>query len=401
MSKKKRLFVIILLIVILAAAATLVFMNNRKKTADTTGRGREKQAIPVQAVLVDSGDLNSVNTLTGMIAANLQTTVGSKIAGKVQAVYADMGQAVHTGQVLAQLDPSDLQAQLAQIQAQIQIDEAQIPIARNNAEQAKADNQRYEVLYSGNTISKQQLEQNRLTMENDAAQLQVSQATLNKDQAAAATIKQQLEELTIASPIDGVVAAKNVEVGMQVSTQTAMFNLVQIDPIKVTVNVSDQIIADVHPGTTAQINVQQLGDKVFQGEVGRVSPVLDQASHAYPVEIKINNPNQMMQPGMTASVQLTGLKIQPGIIIPAQAILETAQGSEVFTVENNVAKLHIIQLGAVSSDKAVVTGGLQAGAQLVINGQSLLSDGTPVNVVQNANQAGAKGMINQPKGAGK
>ncbi len=104
---------------------------------------------------------------------------------------------------------------------------------------------------------------------------------------------------------------------------------------------------------------------------------------------------------MTASVLFTGLKTQPGVIIPVQAIEETPQGSEVFTVENNTAHLHLVQIGATSSTQAVVTSGLQAGEQVVITGQDLLSDDVRVTVVQNANQAGVQGMINQLKrGAG-
>ena len=116
---------------------------------------------------------------------------------------------------------------------------------------------------------------------------------------------------------------------------------------------------------------------------------------------KILNPDPKILPGMTASVLFTGLKAQPGIIIPVQAIEETPQGSEVFTVENNVAHLHMVQIGATSSTQAVVTSGLQAGQQVVVNGQDLLSDNVRVTVVQNANQAGVQGMINQlQQGAG-
>lgn len=245
-------------------------------------------------------------------------------------------------------------------------------------------------------------------MENDQSQLEakekalklaesgdnvaVARAILNKDQTAAAIIREQLSELTITSPVDGVVASKNIEVGEMVSPQTTLFNIAQIDPLLVTVNVSDQIIADIHPGTEAQITVPALGAKIFPGKVTKVSPVSDQVSHAYPVKIQIANPDRSMLPGMTASVVFTGLKTQPGIVIPVQAVVETPQGSEVFTVENGVAHMHMVQLGAVSSDRAVVLSGLNPGEQLVINGQSLLSDGSRVTVVQSADQAGVGGQ---------
>ncbi|OAT80719.1 efflux RND transporter periplasmic adaptor subunit [Desulfotomaculum copahuensis] len=427
---------LIVSVVLVLALIVLVVVLHGRKPSTAVARGRGMQTVPVQIVTVRLGDLSSVNTLTGMISANLETAVGAKVAARVQTVYADMGQAVHSGEVLAQLDPSDLEKQLAQTRAQVQVDQAQLQSAQDGTvnslaqakaaldqaragyEQARADYQRYETLYNSGAATKQQLEQSRLKMDDGLSQLQaaekaynlaqsgdsvaVARAMLDKDQAAVAIIQQQLSELTITSPVDGVVASKNIETGEMVSPQTALFNIAQLDPLQVTVNVSDQVIAGIHPGTEAQISVPELGSKTFAGKVLRVSPVLDQASHAYPVKIQIANPGRNMRPGMTASVVFTGLNTRPGIVVPVQAVVETPQGSEVFTVDNGVAHMHMVQLGAVSSDKAVVLSGLKPGEQLVINGQNLLSDGTKVTVVQSADQAGTKGIIGRLKqGAGK
>jgi len=429
---RKKLMAVAAAVLLLIAAVAL----HGRKPAVNSNRMAGAQVIPVQTTVVQIGDLSSINTLTGTLAANLQTSVGTKVAARVQAVYVDVGQAVHTGQVLAQLDPSDLEKQLAQAQAQIQVDEAQLQNAQDtsagtlsqtkaaldqakaNYAQAKADYQRYQTLYDSGAATKQELEQARLKMDTYQSQVEASEkayqlarsedgvavarATLSRDQAAAAIIEQQLGELTITSPVDGVIAAKNIEVGEMVSPQTTLFNVAQVDPLQVTVNVSDQIIANLHPGTKAQISVPELGTKVFSGQVISVGPVPDQTSQSYPVKIRIANPDHSMMPGMTASVVFTGLKTRSGVVIPVQAVVETPQGSEVFTVENGVAHMHIVQLGAVSSDQAVVLSGLQPGAQLVINGQNLLSDGTRVVVVKNADQAGASGIINSvERGAGK
>ena len=197
--------------------------------------------------------------------------------------------------------------------------------------------------------------------------------------------------MTITSPVDGTVVARDIEVGEQVSTSTTCFSIAQTSILFVTVNVSEQEISGVKPGTKAQISVPDVGTTVFQGKVTNVSPALNATSQAYPVKIQILNPDPKILPGMTASVRFTGLQAQPGVIIPVQAIEETPQGSEVFTVENNVAHLHMVQIGATSSTQAVVTSGLQAGEQVVITGQDLLSDNVRVAVVQNANQAGVQG----------
>ncbi len=357
-----------------------------EKTAASAAGGT--MAINVQTAPATLGDISSVNSLTGNVSANQTATVGTEVSGRVRSVSADVGQAVSTGTVLAQLDPINIQNQLAEVQAQ----EAG---ARAALVKARADYQRNSQLYISGAVAKATLDQYRLVQEQAQSQLDYYQAQI-------ASLRQQIREMTITSPVDGVVATKTVEIGQEVSTQSVLFTVVQIDPVRVTVDVPDQLIAEIRPGVAARVKVPELGNGVFQGTVLHVSPVLDTVSHGYPVEIQVNNPGSSMLPGMTATVVFTGLQRNPGIIIPVQAVLETAQGSEVFTVSGGVAHLHVIQLGAVSSNLAVVESGLKKGDRVVINGEDLLSDGSRVNVVPSAAQAGVQGMINRIKqGAGR
>jgi HlyD family secretion protein len=371
---------------LLSAVLLIVFsLSGCSSKPSATGRG--PQAIPVQTAAAQIGDVSNVNALSGTVTANIQTNVGSKVAGRVLLVSVDMGDQVATGQVLAQLDTVDLEGQLAQAKAQIEIDQAQIPDA-----QATVD--RDQQMQAAGGISQS-------TVDADQAKLEADQATLAKDQAAVAIDQQQIAEMTITSPVDGTVISRGIEVGEQVSTDTTCFSIAQSSTLFVTVNVAEQNISGVKTGTAAQITVPDVGTAVFQGQVTNISPTLDPTSQAYPVKIQLLNPDPKILPGMTASVLFTGLQSQPGVMIPVQAIEETPQGSEVFTVENNVAHLHMVQIGATSSTLAVVTSGLQAGEQVVITGQDLLSDNVRVAVVQNASQAGVQGMIGQlQQGAG-
>jgi len=344
--------------------------------------------INVQVAAATMGDISSVNSLTGTVSANQTATVSPKVNGQVQSIFADVGQAVAAGAVLAQIDPTDLQNQLAGIQAQA-------AGARASVAKDQADLQRNQALYASGAVAKATLDQYKLNLAKDQSQLDYYQSQIT-------SLQQQIQETSITSPVDGVVATKTVTIGEQVSSQSVLFTVVQINPVQVTVDVPDSLIAAVHPGTAARVTVPELGTKTFAGTVVHTSPVLDATSHGYPVQIEVQNPGSSMLPGMTATVVFTGLHRQPGIVIPVQAVLETPQGSEVFTVENGVAHLHVIQLGAVSSDQAVVESGLTQGDQVVINGESLLSDGSRVKVVPDAASAGVQGMINQIKqGAGK
>jgi RND family efflux transporter MFP subunit len=394
---KKRSF----LITAFLSIALLIVFSLSGCTSKKSVSMRGPQAIPVQTAAAQIGDVSSVNALTGAVTANIQTNVGTKVGGMVQSVYADMGDHVSAGQALAQLDPTDLSRQLAQTQAQIQVDQANIQSDQANSSQASTTDQRDQSLYNDGALSQSDFETGQLALNTARAALQAAQGTLAKDEAAVAIIQQELDELTIASPVDGIVVSRSIEVGEEISTSTTCFTIAQTSTIYVTVNVSEQNISGVKQGTTAQITVPDVGTAVFQGQVTEISPTLNSTSQAYPVQIQFLNPDPKILPGMTASVLFTGLQTQPGVIIPVQSIEETPQGSEVFTVANNTAHLNMVQIGATSSTQAVVTSGLQAGEQVVITGQDLLSDNARVTVVQNASQAGVQGMINQLKqGAG-
>ncbi|GEM_PF-158787 len=394
---KNRFFLILAFL----SVALLIAFSLSGCSSKTSTTGRVSQAIPVQTATAQIGDVSSVNALTGTVTANIETNVGTKVDGMVQAVYVDMGDHVSTGQALAQLDPTDLNRQLAQTQAQIQVDQANIQSDQASSSQAATNYQRDQSLYNSGALSQSDFDTTQLALSTAQAGLQAAQGTLAKDEAAVAIIKQELDELTITSPVDGIVVTRSIELGEEISTATTCFTIAQTSTLYVTVNVSEQNISGVKQGTTAQITVPDVGTTVFQGQVTEISPTLDPTSHAYPVQIQFLNPDPAILPGMTASVLFTGLQSQPGVIIPVQAIEETPQGSEVFTVENSVAHLNLVQIGATSSTQAVVTSGLQAGEQVVITGQDLLSDNVRVAVVQNASQAGVQGMINQlQQGAG-
>jgi len=393
---KNRFF---LILAFLSVALLIAFSLSGCSAKTTTGR--VSQAIPVQTAVAQVGDVSSVNALTGDVTANIETNVGTKVEGMVQAVYVDMGDHVSAGQALAQLDPTDLNRQLVQTQAQIQVDQANIQSDQASSAQAATTDQRDQSLYNSGALSQSDFDTAQLALSTAQAGLQAAQGTLAKDEAAVAIIQQELDELTITSPVDGIVVTRSIELGEEISTATTCFTIAQTSTLYVTVNVSEQNISGVKQGTTAQITVPDVGTTVFQGQVTEISPTLNPTSQAYPVQIQILNPDPAILPGMTASVLFTGLQSQPGVIIPVQAIEETPQGSEVFTVENSVAHLNLVQIGATSSTQAVVTSGLQAGEQVVITGQDLLSDNVRVAVVQNASQAGVQGMINQlQQGAG-
>lgn len=412
----KRHIVRVALASILGSAWLLAGCSSSKPAAAPQAR-----TVPVETAVVKTDEIGGNVLLTGQVVSGLQTKVVPKQSGKVAKVFVHVGDTVTEGQPLAQLDTTDLEIQLRQQQAALQVAMAQLEKAKTDArtgysqaasalEQAKAaltdaqaNYDRTQKLFDANAASRQQLDTAALNLKNaqakyDAAlqqfeasnaggnpldqdQVKVASAQVNQAQANLASIQNQLNQATILSPVAGVVVSRDAEVGGYAGSQTPVATVAQLNPVKVNVNVPETLIGTVKPGLPVKVTVQVLGGRIFEAAVTRVSSVADNSLKAYPAEIEIQNPDGELKPGMVAQVQVNGIAPRQSVVIPADSLVQTPDGPKVFTVENNVAHQHLLRLGTVETNRVEVLEGLKAGDVLVTAGQELLGEGTPVRLV--------------------
>ncbi|BCJ87813.1 efflux RND transporter periplasmic adaptor subunit [Effusibacillus dendaii] len=414
---------------VFAVATLTAGCSSSKPTA-----GRQTKAVPVNTMLVQTGSIGGSVTLTGQVASNVQTKVVSKQSGKIAKVFVNIGDKVTAGQTLAQLDTSDLEVQLNQQQAAVQVAQAQYEKAKTDAvnsssqassaltqaqvslNDAQTNYERTKNLYDSGAVSKQQLDTAELNLETakaklDAAQQQyqasqvngdplqqgsvkVAAAQLEQARANLAVVQNQYNEATITSPVTGTVVSKDADMGTFVGTQTSVVTVAQVDPVKVNLNIPETIIANVTPGLPVTISVQSLGNETIKATLSRVSSVVDQNVKAYPAEVVIPNPEGKLKSGMVAQVTIEGMQTHQGIQIPSGSLVQTADGAKVFVVQNNVAHQVLLKLGVIGSTKVEVLDGLKPGDVLVVGGQELLGEGTPVQV-QNGPGADPNKAANQ------
>ncbi|MDI3329021.1 MAG: efflux RND transporter periplasmic adaptor subunit [Alicyclobacillaceae bacterium] len=405
--------------------------------AGSQAPARQARAIPVETAVVKTGTIGGTLTLTGQLEASTSTKVAPKQSGKVVQVLVNVGDPVRQGQPLVRLDTSDLEYQLRQQQASLQTARAQLEKAKTDAQNsltqaksalaqakialddAKTNYERTKNLFDAGAASQQQLDAAATALQTkqaayDAALQQVNIAApggdpLNQDaikvaqaqvaqaEAAIATIQHQLDQATVTAPVSGVVAGRDVEVGEYASPQSAVVTIAQTNPVKATVQVPETAIDQVKPGMAVRVVVPAAGQQEISGTLARVSPVVDNTTKSYPADVEIPNPDGRLKPGMVAQVKVEGLAPVQGLVIPASALVETPDGPKVFTVENNVAHQHLIQVGAVDSQHVQVLKGLKEGDVLVVAGQELLGEGAQVTVVPPGGAGGPSGG-NAPAG---
>lgn len=323
-----------------------------ENTASAAPKDKEYN-VKVMTLAIDT--LDRTRDYTATLNAFEEVYFTSASPGRIQKIYVEVGDHVKKGQVLVELDKT------------------QLITARTQYENAKVSFERIKALKESNSISEQQFDQTKT---------QYDLARLNVD---------YLEEnTTLLSPITGVITGKYFENGEMYSgapnTQigkAAIVTLMQINPLKAIVNVSETYFPEIKEGLSADVNLDIYPQKTFVGKVYRIYPTIDPMSRTFKVEIKLNNKDEKLRPGMFARVSID-LGDYEAMVIPAIALLQQEGTNEkyVFIYDKGKAKKVKVKTGKRFEDKIeILADGIKAGQQLIVAGQGNLMDAYKVKIV--------------------
>ena len=164
--------------------------------------------------------------------------------------------------------------------------------------------------------------------------------------------------------------------------QLPILTIESMNPVKVTLNVSERFYSQVKIGMPVEVQADALGDEVFEGKISLIYPTIDPVSHTFTVEVSVPNNNQKLRPGMFSRVKMNfGTNDRP--LLSDLAVLKQVGSNDryVFVEENGKAKYTIVQLGARIDDKYEIISGLNAGDKVIIHGNTNLIDGSEVEVI--------------------
>jgi HlyD family secretion protein len=273
--------------------------------------GSEDQ-IEYRTANVTRGDIAEITTVTGTLSAAKVVTVGTQVSGQVSKLNVKLNDEVKTGQLLAEIDPTLLLAQLKQ-------DQTALETAKSNYEQVARDLERTRVLLAKDYVAKVDLEhaeQAFLTAKNSYAG---AKTVVERDQA-------NLNYTKIVSPIDGVVIDKQVDLGQTLAASLQAPTLFKIagdlTQMKISLNLPEAFIRKVKEGMPVKFTVDALPDREFTGTVGTVNlnPNNQNGAVTYTVDVSVDNPGRELLPGMTAYVTLTFSKREKALRVPASAL---------------------------------------------------------------------------------
>lgn len=343
----------------------------------------EEYVTPVETATATVSDLSHNLDATGEVIASQEADIAPKVSGRVSSVNVAVGDRVSNGQVLLSLESSEPRSSVSQSEASVGIARVNVLKARQALDDAQQNYDRINALYQGQAVSKAQFEEAQSALNNCRYGLQLAEEQQRQSEAALASARDSLSNYTVTSPISGQVALVNVHSGEIAGPQATAVTVVATDTVKVKVNVSENAINYVKPGAKVSVNIDVLG-KTVTGTVASVGPRSDSSTRAFPVEIRLDNKQGDIKPGMVASLKLPAGVSKGALSVPADAVIERDGAYYLFVVENGVAKEKQVKTGIITDQLAEIKEGLSAGQTVIVSGNRLVADGQKIKVVNKA-----------------
>ena len=334
---------------IIVASAALVAAGCGNKPSNQTAQTQvvEEVAPSVAVVQVSSREVPQTATYTSTVQPYVKNNIAPQMAGRITKINAEIGDFVKKGQVLAEIDKAQLQ------QAQLQLHNQEVELERLRA------------LYNAGGLSKSDLEAIELSY------------NVIKTQ-----VENLLENTVLCSPIDGVVTARNYDVGDMYAMSMPIYTVEQIKPVKLLVAISESEYNKVKKGDSVEIKADALPSVTFNGKINKIYPTIDPSTRTFTAEVVVENNYNSLRPGMFARVTVD-FGSSNNVVIPDVAVVKQQGSGERFVYilnEDGTVNYQKVLLGRRMGAEYEVLEGIQDGAKVVIGGQIRLKDGIKVTV---------------------
>jgi membrane fusion protein (multidrug efflux system) len=366
---KSRVLWILTLVAALWAIYGLGVAPRVRAQRDLATRAAESGRVIVRQYLVKRGEAKLSLLLPGNLQAFADTAIYARTTGYVARWNVDLGDRVTAGQLLAVIDSPEIDQQLNQARANLEQAQANQALARTTS-------QRWKTLVAQNAVSQQ---------EADAKQAD-QQARLADASAAAANV-QRLEQLKgfekVTAPFDGVISARNVDVGNLVSPGAGkeLFHLTQGKILRVYVDVPQTYAGQIRPGLPAEISIPEYPRQSFSGKVVRAAGALDAASRTLRTEVQIPNPDGKLLAGTFCEIHFSLAPSKNTLLVPSNDVIVRGEGTLVALIgADHRIRLTPVKLGRDFGTELEILDGIEAGAHLVENPSDALREGEEVEV---------------------
>jgi RND family efflux transporter MFP subunit len=315
----------------------------------------EKQPIRVRVEKVEPVCTSNGREFSGTVEEMTGTTLSFPVAGTIQRICVENGQRVQKGELIASLDDTSLRNAYN--------------MAAATLEQAEDAYTRLKQLHDNNSLPEIQW-------------VEVL-SKLKQAQSAESISKKNLSDSKLYAPVSGIIASKDVEVGQNVLPGLTVVKIASVAQVKVKVSIPENEISNVHIGDPVEIVVSALDGKHFIGKVSEKSITANPLSRSYDVKALVQNPNSELMPGMICTINIPNGEDAEYIMLPTNVIqLSETNRNFVWINKNGKAEKRYVEIGTLTHDGVIVTSGLSAGDEVLVEGQQKVSENSDITLVR-------------------
>jgi membrane fusion protein, multidrug efflux system len=327
---------------------------------------RQNDARPVSVVVATNAAWDRTVSIVGTLFPKDEATIAAQVEGTVEKTLVDFGDRVKSEQDLASVDTASYAALLEQAMGNLAKAEASLTNARLNFE-------RVQRLKLGGIASDADFDQTK-------SQLDQATADVKAASGAEGVARLNVERSRVRAPFDGAISQRLVARGDYVKAGSPLFNIVNDGVLKFIFQVPERYGSFVEKRLPVSFNVDNFPGEVFTGSVYLISPSVSMASRSFNVGALVTNTDFRLKASTFARGELVVQRAVPTPVVPLEAIVSFAGVTKVFVIENGVARSQQVALGRVRDGLQEIISGVKAGDQVVISGQSKLSDGVAVAI---------------------
>jgi len=377
-SKRTRNIGIVAVIALLLIFAMISRSKSDNASAAETTKLESITVGPENIAIATSGSIMAGPTISGTLEPEREAVLRAQVQGSVLQTYADQGQAVSAGTVLARIDATGIQDAYNSARAGV-------VAARNSADIASKDLARNEKLLAAGAVAERDIEQSR------RASI-AAQAALEDANSRLATAEKQYRSTTVTSPFPGVVSERPVSPGDIVQPGTALFTVVDPSSMRLEASVPAEQLSLIRVGLPVVFTVSGYPGRDFVGHIVRVNPTADPTTRQVRIYVSIPNAGRALVGGLFATGRMSSAT-KTGLVVPAGAVDQRGTSPSVVRVKGGKAEKVQIQIGLTdkTSETIEVLSGVQAGDTLLLGAAQGITPGTPVKVTRSSATPAAAG----------
>jgi membrane fusion protein, multidrug efflux system len=317
--------------------------------------GRGETATAVEIELVKRGSVSRTSTIAGMLEPIRTVGVNAQLSGTLLSLKVVEGNRVGQGQVLAEIDARELEAQARSAEAALRF--------------AQSTVERSEQLFKQQIITVAEVERDRAAFE---------AAKATSDQ-----LKTRLGYARVTAPISGMITEKLIEAGDIVTQSTRLFSVADVSTLVARIQVSELEVSTLRPGAVVPLSVDALGGQRVDGRIRRIFPSADSATRLVPVEVALTGGQLVgLRPGYTVRATLSLDRRDDALLVPSRAVSGPAGARAVYVVKGGKIERRAVRVGSDMSGLSEILEGVAEGDSVVVSGTSMIREGATAKVVQ-------------------